>query len=78
MKHTTTRLRTYTGETIKIFGEVSVTVSINNQEEQLSLLVLVVEGDGPSFLGHDWLKTTKLVWARLHQVCSTIESLFMN
>ena len=40
MKHTTTRLRTYTGETIKILGEVSVTVSINTQEKQLSLLVV--------------------------------------
>ena len=67
MKHTTTRLRTYTGETFKILGKVSVTVSINNQDEQLSLLV--VEGDGPSLLD----KTIKLDWAHLHQVVSTTE-----
>ena len=46
-------------------------MSINNQEAQLSLLV--VEGDGPSLLGFDWLKTIKLDWAHLHQVCSTTE-----
>ena len=46
----------------KILGEVSVTVAMNNQEEQLSLLV--VEGDGPSLLD----KTIKLDWAHLHQM----------
>ena len=51
---TTARLKTYTGEVIRVLGEIQVEVSLNHQKENLSLLI--VEGDGPSLLGRDWLQ----------------------
>ena len=58
---TRVKLRTYTGETVKVMGEIQVEVVLNNQREQLSLLV--AEGNGPSLLGRDWLKRIRLDWA---------------
>ena len=51
------RLRTYTGEHIKITGHISVDVSYGQDTYILSFLV--VEGNGPSLLGHDWLGRLK-------------------
>ena len=42
------KLRTYTGELLKILGQVNVQVKYHGQEEQLPLLV--VRGKGPSLL----------------------------
>ena len=46
-------------------------VLINKQQELLNLLV--VEGDGPSLLGRDWLKQVKLDWSLIHQIHSSSE-----
>ena len=48
------RLRTYTGEAMSVRGCVTVSVSYRQQQRELSLLV--VQGEGPTLLGRDWLK----------------------
>ena len=55
---TNVTLRSYSGEVIKVLGELNVTVEYGDQEMRLSLLV--VTGKGPSLLGRDWLKQLKL------------------
>ena len=53
MKPTNATLKTYTDEKIKPVGVISVSVEVNKQKQQLTLLI--VPGDGPSLFGHDWL-----------------------
>ena len=60
------RLRTYTGEELKLVGKAVVKVCVENQEEVLDLLV--VEGSGPSLLGRDWLSKIQLNWKEIHKV----------
>ncbi len=59
-------LRTYTGQKIPVVGSCSVTVEHNNQNTQLPLLI--VSGQGPNLLGRDWLRHLKLAWQEIHQV----------
>ena len=63
MKPAHVKLRTYTGELVKVLGTVDVVVKYEGQENELS--TLVVEGSGPSLLGRDWLKEVKLDWKKL-------------
>ena len=51
------RVLTYTGEELKLVGKAVVKVCFENQEV---LDLLVVEGSGPSLLGHDWLSKIHL------------------
>ena len=60
------RLRTYTGEELKLVGEAVVQVQYQTQQEDLNLIV--VEGNGPSLLGRDWLQKVKLNWAEIHSL----------
>ena len=53
-------LRSYSGESIPVLGSVNVTVKYSNQEASLPLIV--VKGDGPSLLGRNWLCHLKLNW----------------
>ena len=48
MKPAHVKLRTYTGELVKVLGTVDVVVKYEGQENELS--ILVVEGSGPSLL----------------------------
>ena len=48
------KLLTYLGELVKVLGTVEVVLKYEEQENELS--TLVVEGSGPSLLGRDWLK----------------------
>ena len=61
---TQTKLRTYTGEQINVLGTISANVQFKTQQETLPLLV--VDGDGPSLLGRDWLHKIKLDWQELY------------
>ena len=53
-------LKTYTGERIPVLGEVVVEVSYQEQNRQLSLIV--VKGKGHNLFGRDWLMHFKLDW----------------
>ena len=58
-------LRTYTGQLIKTMGQATVAVEIDGVQKRLS--VTVVDGDGPSLLGRDWLQEIRLNWPLHYQ-----------
>ena len=67
LKKTNVKLRTYSGEIIKVLGTMTIEVVYEHQKEQLPLLVVV--GNGPSLLGKDWMKKIRLNWNKLvHKV----------
>jgi len=45
-------LKTYTGQSINVIGQITVTARYHQQEKELKLYV--VKGQGPSLLGRDW------------------------
>jgi len=47
-----------------VLGTISANVQFKAQKKSLTLLV--VEGDGPSLLGQDWLHKIKLDWQELY------------
>ncbi|MEE4247203.1 MAG: reverse transcriptase domain-containing protein, partial [Kangiellaceae bacterium] len=49
------KISTYTGEKIKVVGNISVQVSKDANLEAQPLLLHVVEGNGPPLLGRDWI-----------------------
>ena len=55
------RLKTYTGEEINVAGGIKVEVVYQNQKAILPLLV--VEGEGPSLLGREWLQHIRFDWS---------------
>ena len=65
---TRTQLRTYSGEAIPVVGKVDVEVQYQGQ--QANLLLIVVEGDGPSLFGCDWLSAIRLDWKSTNMVKS--------
>ena len=72
----TVTLKTYTEEPIKLVGNLHVHVKYKGQ--QAKLVLIVVEGKGPSLLGRNWLKYIRLDWntiARVHAVPKTISAL---
>ena len=62
------KLKTYTGEDIQIKGKIQVDVTLQHQRATLPLLV--VQGNGPTLLGRDWLQVIQLDWSKLHSVHS--------
>ena len=63
---TRARLRTYTGEEIVVKGAIDVKVKYREQEADLTLTI--VERNGPTLMGRDWLRYIKLDWAALNHV----------
>lgn len=63
------KLQTYSGEVIPVMGLFQVQVKHNQQDVTLPLLV--VEGDGPSLLGRNWLRTLRLDWHGIYHVHMT-------
>ena len=60
LKPCSTKLHTYTGEPIQVLG--LITVDVKYKDQNASLPLVVVQGQGPSLLGRDWLKVVKLDW----------------
>ena len=56
-------MHTYTGEAIKVLGQITTGVNYCNQHANLPLVV--VAGTGPSLLGRDWLVAIKLDWKNI-------------
>ena len=59
-RRSTAILRTYTGESMTVAGELEVQVNYGSQSHKLPLLV--VAGKGPSLFGRDWLQHIQLNW----------------
>ena len=59
-------LRTYTGETISVLGEILVKTKHNGQNATMPLLV--VQGDGPSLIGRNWLAQIQLDWKGIFSI----------
>ena len=65
---TDVRLCSYTKEPISVLGCMEVKISYHNQTAYL--LLLVVEGRGPSLFGRNWLKEITLNWKFIHQIAN--------
>ena len=66
LQASTSVLKTYTGEVIRVKGLIEVDVIYKEQKASLSLIVTL--GKGPSLLGRDWLQFFRLDWQQLNQV----------
>ena len=64
LQQATTILRTYSGEQLSVCGCMNVEVLYDQQ--QLTLLLLVIKGNGPSLLGRDLLSQLKLNWREIN------------
>ena len=60
------RLKTYMDERIDVLGQLHVHVKYGDQKAPLVLLV--VDGDGPSLLGRNWLSYIQLDWKNIHAI----------
>lgn len=60
------KLQTYTGELIKVAGSTQAEVEHNGQVANLPLIV--IQGEGPSLLGRDWMSALKLNWHEIFNV----------
>ena len=60
LQETTTRLRTYFGEQLMVLGQLDVEVQYRVQRAHLPLCV--IQGEGSSLLGRDWLRHLCLDW----------------
>ena len=56
----------YTGESIRVIGELSVTAIYGNQSKKFT--VYIVPGRGPTLLGRNWLQNIQLDWKRITMI----------
>ena len=66
LQQSSVKLHTYTGEPIKVIGATDVTVEHNDQSMTLPLIVM--KGEGPPLLGRNWLSVLKLDWQHIFRV----------
>ena len=66
LQPTEVKLRTYTGESIPVLGELVVNVTCQGPSCTLSLLV--VKQDGPSLIGRNWLTQIQLDWKTIFTI----------
>ena len=59
-------LKTYSGEILKVKGIATVEVSFNQQTA--SLPVVILEGNGPTLFGRDWLNHIRLDWSEIFHI----------
>ena len=59
-------LRTYTGESLPVLGTLEVRVGYGTQEVTLPLVV--VQGEGPSLFGRNWMEVIRLDWKAINVV----------
>ena len=71
LHHAPVRLRTYTGEMIKVLGQIDADVVYEGQQKSLKLMV--VAGQGPSLLGRNWLQHITLNWKQIKAVLAQPE-----
>ena len=66
-------MQTYLGEPINVKGQVQVEVQY--EQQQVKLPLVIVDGNGPSLFGRQWLDCIKLNWRLINHVQSeTLQS----
>ena len=66
LQESTASLSTYSGQPLRVLGQREVEVCVSDQRSNLPLIV--VEGEGPSLFGRDWLRTIRLNWKNICQI----------
>ena len=66
MKPSCIRLSTYGGEPLSVLGEIVIDVC--HWERKANLPLVVIDKQGPSLLGRNWLSCFKLDWKAIHAV----------
>ena len=61
LQRSTVKLKTYTGETLPVVGQITANVQYRNQD--LNLLLIIAGNDGPSLLGRNWIHLLRLDWS---------------
>ena len=64
-------LKTYSGEILKVKGMATVKVNFNQQTA--SLPVVILEGNGPTLFGRNWLKYIRLNWSQICHIGLDVE-----
>ena len=64
----TTQLHSYAGEPIAVRGQVEVEVRYGEQLFKLPLVIM--NGEGPSLFGRDWMMEIQLDWKKIYTVNS--------
>ena len=63
LRQSNVRLKTLTGEELKVYGQIQVKVEANKEVKTLPLCRVGNEDeDCPSLLGRDWLRKIRLDW----------------
>ncbi len=70
LQPTRVKLKTYSGEQIRPLGNLTVDVTYNGQSATMDLLV--VQQEGPTLLGRDWLQTLRLNWQEIKHLRGTV------
>ena len=71
LQPTTTQLHSYAGESIPVKGQVEVEVKYGQQSAMLPLVV--VNGEGPSLFGRDWMMKIQLDWKKIYTVADNTD-----
>ena len=64
LQHSDLKLKSYSGETIPVLGQVPVVV--RHRQQECELFVHVVDGEGPDLMGRDWLRDLKVTLGEIH------------
>lgn len=64
LQTSTVTLKSYTGEPITVRGQIDVFVQYGDQSATLPLIV--VQGNGVTLLGRNWLEVIRLDWHLIH------------
>lgn len=67
------KLKTYSGEQLKVVGQA--TVEVQYEEQSFHMPIQVVEGNGPSLFGRNWLKSIKLNWATIKKLSTNLDDI---
>lgn len=79
-QQTDVKLKSYSGHEIPVVGEAKVQLSYGDQQTYLP--VVATAGDGPAFMGRNWLSVITLDWKQIKQIslepCNKVEIWFLS
>ena len=76
LQTSTVLLKTYTGEKLRVLGVVDRMAEYQQQSERMQLHI--VDGNGLSLFGQDWLQKIKLDWRELHHLSGSVTEQQLN